>query len=314
MKTEPVRLVLVTGHTFGISAYEGIFSSPAFLEGRLEVPLVIGLEESRASSTVGYRSVGRLASEQGVSFRETADGRLTSLAQEIRECSPDFLLVVGWSALIPKEILAIPSLQEISERSPGCRSSGCIGMHPTVLPQGRGQAPIPWTIIKGLSSSGLSVFFLEEAADSGGLIAQYPLSVHPRETAASLFYRMERAHFQAGYELAPALAERLVLSMAQDEELASKWPKRRPADGLISPEMTFGQMDALIRGLLGPYPRAFIEVDGRRHLIRAISRTGNDGREGGSRLEPNAGGIRMASADGGVELLLWEDGGKGLPY
>ena len=51
----PVRLVLVTGHAFGIRAFEGIFASSAFLDGNVTVSLLIGLDDSRAAATVGYR-------------------------------------------------------------------------------------------------------------------------------------------------------------------------------------------------------------------------------------------------------------------
>lgn len=266
---EAIPLILVSGHKFGARAFEGIFSSDAFLNGRIVVPLMIGLHEAHAPKTVGYQSLGYLASEQGIEYINTTDGRLSSLAGPIRNSQPRYILVIGWSHLISKEILSTPgTIAGAMFTQPG--QFGCIGMHPTSLPQGRGQAPIPWTIIKGLKETALTVFFLEAGADTGPIIAKYDLDVRERETAASLFYRIAHAHFTAGLDLAENLASRQVRSLVQDESTATRWPKRRPEDGEILNTMTCLEIDSLVRALQGPYPRAFIVVDGRRLAVHAV--------------------------------------------
>jgi len=270
----------VTGHAFGVRAFEGILSSRAFLAGQLEVPLAIGLDASRAGATVGYQSLEPLAAEHGLPFLSTSDGRLASLTGRIRDASPTFILVIGWSRLVADEVLAIPA-------------GGCVGMHPTRLPDGRGQAPIPWTIIKGYRQTALTVFLLESDADTGPIIAQYELDLAERETAASLFYRMAHAHFTAGRDLAETLAGRSVRASAQADAAATRWPRRRPQDGQISPSMTGAEIDALVRALLGPYPRAFIVADGRPLPIRGVA----------AAAQGLAGWVRYPCADGVVHLL-----------
>jgi len=233
-ETDPVRLVLITGHTFGTRAFEGIFASSAFLDGKITVGLMVGLDDSRAAATVGYQPLSRLAEEQAVPYIGTSDGRMGSLAGRIRETDPDYLLVIGWSYLVGPDILSIPS-------------AGCIGMHPSPLPVGRGQAPIPWTIIKGLKRTALCVFFLTEAADAGPVIARYELDVRGNETSASLFYRVGHVHFTAGLDLAERMGGRAVTGDVQDDAAVTRWPRRRPADGEISQAMTADEVDALVR-------------------------------------------------------------------
>jgi methionyl-tRNA formyltransferase len=281
----PAPLVLVTGHTFGVRAFEGICSSRAFLDGRIGVPLMIGLDDTRAAGTVGFTSLGRLAAEQGARYISTSDGRLGSLAGQIREARPAYLLVIGWSRLVGEDILSIPS-------------SGCVGMHPTMLPTGRGQAPIPWTIIKGADKTALSVFFLVAEADAGPLIAQYELAIRGGETSASLFYRIAHTHFTAGLELAERIGDGTVSARAQDEAIATRWPKRRPEDGEILDTMTCREITLLVRALLGPYPRAFVWAGGSKISIRrAEPVTGGDGAAAGGER------IRFRCRDGEVYLL-----------
>lgn len=286
---EASRVILVTGHRFGVSAFEGLLSSPAYLEGRIEVPLMIGLDADLAGGTVGYQPIDRLAAGQGVPYLFTTDGRLTSLADTIRGCRPDYVLVIGWSRLVSPEVLAIPE-------------HGCIGMHPTKLPFGRGQAPIPWTIIKGMENTALSVFFLEAAADTGSIIAQYDLAVHPRETAASLFSRIGVTHFTAGFDLGAGIGDRAVTGQPQDPGAATVWGKRRPADGEITAAMTHAQIDALVRALLGPYPRAFVMVEGQRHEIRGVEYVGPC--DGAAADLVAADRVHFTCADAVVSLLL----------
>lgn len=275
--TERTRLALVTTHVFGIRAYEGIFSSDAYLDGLVEVPLMIGIPPDRGSAAVGYASVADLARDQGAECVLTEDGSLSSLVDVLTDCRPHYLLVVGWSRLIHPDVLAVPRTLHGTDPAEEGGRYGCIGMHPTKLPTGRGQAPIPWTIIKGLRSTALSVFFLEPEADTGPLIAQYDLPVRERESSASLFYRLASTHFAAGTELAGQLARRRVPSRVQVADRATRWPKRRPADGLISHNMRFAEIERLVRGLLGPYPRAFVPIDGIDYPIAAAQFVDNSG-------------------------------------
>jgi methionyl-tRNA formyltransferase len=301
-----VPLVLVTGHTFGVRAFEGIFSSRAFLDHRIGVPLMIGLDDSQAGRTVGYASPGRLAAEQGVRYISTSDGRLSSLAGQIRQARPAYILVIGWSHLVGEDILSLPS----AAAAPGSPAggpgwSGCIGMHPTMLPVGRGQAPIPWSIIKGCARTALSVFFLVAEADAGPVIAQYELDIRNGETSASLFYRIAHAHFTAGLELAERLGDGSISARAQDDAIATRWPKRRPKDGEIRPTMTCREVSLLVRALLGPYPRAFIWRAGEKVEIRGVEPAagGESPAIGGGAAADDGRRIRFRCRDGEVYLL-----------
>jgi methionyl-tRNA formyltransferase len=274
--SEPVRLVLVTGHVFGCRAFEGLFSSAAYLDGRIEPVLMIGLDDSRSAATVGYQSLDQLAASAGVPYVGTSDGRLGSLAARIRAARPAYILVIGWSYLVGDDILALAE-------------HGGIGMHPTRLPSGRGQAPIPWTIIKGCSRTALSVFRLSAVADAGPVIAQYDLEIRDRETSASLFSRVGHTHFTAGRDLGELLGKGgVVPAIAQDESLATRWPRRRPRDGALLPGMSREELDRLVRAQLGPYPRAFLPGP---VFVRAVSLGARDG------------WVRFPCRDGEVWLL-----------
>jgi methionyl-tRNA formyltransferase len=168
----------------------------------------------------------------------------------------DWLFIIGWSQIARKTILETPHI-------------GAIGIHPTLLPRGRGRAAIPWAILKGLEKTGVTMFRLDEGVDTGDIIAQEVLPIAANETATTLYERVRSAH-QALIEQAwPSLLSGTVRFQPQDGSAATQWPGRTPADGLIHPEMDCQTVDRLVRATTHPYPGAFIDFHGKRYRIWA---------------------------------------------
>jgi methionyl-tRNA formyltransferase len=240
----------------------GILQSDQHLNGHVEVPLVIGLSRSKSGKTVGYRDLACLAREYDLPHVSTEDGRLVSQIELIKAVSPTYILVIGWSSLVSSEVLQLPKGQP-KVVAPILGYKGAIGMHPTALPIGRGQAPIPWTIINGLEESALSVFFLADQADAGDIVAQYLVTVRPNETSATLFSRFSSLHYLAGQRLAEQIAGLRLCPKPQELSRGSRWPRRNPGDSRLSSTMTIQEAKRLVRAQMGPYPRAFIEDCGK---------------------------------------------------
>src|SRR5262249_61101263 len=107
----------------------------------------------------------------------TGDEGETHLAWT-RTLEPHLGIVVGVSQLLPPAFLELPQ-------------KGFIGMHPTMLPQGRGRAPIPWAIIKGLKQTGVTLFYADKGADTGDILAQAAVPVRDDDTASTLGARTD---------------------------------------------------------------------------------------------------------------------------
>ena len=67
---------------------------------------------------------------------------------------------------------------------------GIINLHPSLLPDLRGAAPVNWAIIRGYKKTGLSTFIINEKVDFGNILMQKTITIHPNETAGELFKRM----------------------------------------------------------------------------------------------------------------------------
>ena len=71
------------------------------------------------------------------------------LINKLKSLNLDFICVVAYGKLLPKEILDIPKY-------------GCINVHGSLLPKYRGSAPIQWSIINGEEYVGVTTMFMDK--------------------------------------------------------------------------------------------------------------------------------------------------------
>jgi len=166
----------------------------------------------------------------------------------------DWLFIIGWSQIAGSEIIFAPK-------------RGAIGAHPTLLPQGRGRAAIPWAILKGLTKTGVTFFKMDENVDQGPILAQLEIAINENEDAGSLYEKVNKGHEVLIEEIFISLKNDTVRPIAQDESKATYWPGRTPADGELFPEMATDDVDRIVRATTRPYPGAFIIYEGTKIII-----------------------------------------------
>jgi methionyl-tRNA formyltransferase len=233
-----VKFGFVTCVHLGLECMEEIYS----LGGTLD--LVITLPDDRYPKKSGRAWPGAFCREFGIPLVHVANINDAVAIEAVRAHEIDWLYVIGWSQIVHSEALAAPR-------------RGAVGMHPTLLPVGRGRAPIPWAILLGLDETGVTMFQLDEGVDTGPIIAQERLPIAPEETATTLYRRVAHAHRSLIGRAHPRIADDAIVPIPQDESRASVWPGRRPEDGRIAPSMTRAEVDRLVRATTRPYPGAF---------------------------------------------------------
>ena len=101
----------------------------------------------------------------------------TEFKDAIKELKPDLVCVVSYGVILPKSFLKIPEL-------------GCINVHPSMLPNYRGPAPIQWAVLNGDEKTGVTIMYLDEGMDSGDIIKQEEVIIDPDETTGDLWNRL----------------------------------------------------------------------------------------------------------------------------
>jgi methionyl-tRNA formyltransferase len=172
----------------------------------------------------------------------------------MRALAPDLIVVVGWTRLLGREILAIPR-------------RGCVGFHASLLPNGRGRAPVNWAILRGETVTGNTFMYLAPEADSGDIIDQRSIAIGPEDTCATIYARVA----QTGAEMLAQHLDGLLSGTAprrpQGKGTGPLLPKRTPDMGITDWNRPARAVHDWIRALTHPYPGAFALWDGNKLFL-----------------------------------------------
>jgi len=182
---------------------------------------------------------------------ETPAGALTALAAAQR---PDLILSVFYRELLPEAVLQAARL-------------AALNLHPSLLPAYRGRAPINWVLVNGERLTGVTLHHMTRRADAGDIVGQRELAVGARETALTLYRRIESAGTALLAELLPLVAAGAAPRRPQDHARATTFGRRRPEDGCIDWRWPAERIDRLVRAVAPPWPGAFFDAGGTRVFI-----------------------------------------------
>ncbi|MCE2484459.1 MAG: methionyl-tRNA formyltransferase [Desulfurellaceae bacterium] len=133
---------------------------------------------------------------------------------------------------------------------------GSICFHPSLLPKYRGRSAMNWALINGETTTGLTLFWVDEGIDTGPILLQKEVAVDPDDTTGTLYFNKI---FSLGVD---AIAESVDLIRAgnpprlvQDESLANYDPPCADEHGQIDWSKPAQQIYNQIRGC-DPQPGA----------------------------------------------------------
>lgn len=282
-----MRFGFVTCVKLGLACMEEIYK----IGGKLN--LAITLKDDLAQKKSGRVYIDEFCGKNMIPLVKIKHINDEIAINAIKEHEIDWLFIIGWSQIAGPEVLKAPK-------------KGCLGMHPTLLPEGRGRAAIPWAILKGLDKTGVTLFKLDENVDTGPIIAQEVVIIEPRETASTLYDKIMKAHASLISRVWNELVNNSIKLIPQDESKATYWPGRKPEDGIILPNMTTEEVDRLVRAVTHPYPGAFKKSGNVYYVIWAgIPHTGKMIYE--EILKDNKGHLWFKTADGYFEATEWEE-------
>ena len=172
----------------------------------------------------------------------------------IRGISPDFIFICGWRQMLGESLLMIPT-------------KGAIGFHPTLLPKGRGPAPIINSILNGFSESGITMFYLTSKVDSGDIIGQGKFIIEKDDTAELVYGKVTKCGQDLIDKYLPLLARDKAPRIPQIEGEAIYFEPRKLKDNEIFAADSVEQAYAKIRALSWPYKGAYIRRNGKKIII-----------------------------------------------
>jgi methionyl-tRNA formyltransferase len=212
---------------------------------------VVGICTSRSSGlNADYVDLSNLSDKYQIPLLNTDDINSPSALDWVKSKSPDIAFCFGWSRLLKKHFLEIPSL-------------GVIGYHPSELPMNRGRHPLIWALVLGIKKTGSTFFFMDEGADSGDILSQREVIILDADDARSLYNKIISIGLDQLREFMPMLIDGTCVRRKQNLSTSNTWRKRGVQDGAIDWRMSATSIHNLVRALTKPYIGAHFIVDGR---------------------------------------------------
>lgn len=235
-----MKMAFATCVQLGLSCIEEIYRTG----GKLD--LLITLKDEKAKNKSGRIYLDDIANENDVPLLKINNINDNEVIEALREHQINWLFIIGWSQIAKKELLETPKF-------------GCIGMHPTLLPIGRGRAAIPWAILKGVKETGVTMFKLDEGVDTGEIIGQGVIELDEKIAATDLYRKVDDMHVTLISKYWNDIVNNNITLTRQNEADATEWSGRKPEDGEIFNSMTMDETDKLVRAVTHPYPGAFFK-------------------------------------------------------
>lgn len=210
--------------------------------------------------------------------------RPAAAAADLAALAPDLAVAVAYGRFLPPELLAVPAL-------------GSLNVHFSLLPKYRGAAPVQWSLVRGESRTGVTVFWIEGGFDTGPVFLQRGLDVGSDEDAGSLFARQSALGLEALAEALDEAAAGRVRRRPQTGE-PSLAPRLKKEDGRLSFSRPARDLHNLVRGLR-LWPTAYLELaaPAPRHVRVLKTALGEPAADGGN---PRPGAIVRVERGGGI--------------
>jgi methionyl-tRNA formyltransferase len=199
-----VRIAFAGTPDAAVPTLQALINSPheiAFVITRPDAPKGRGQELTPSP-------VAQLAATNGLPIIKTSD--LSQVVNQVADL--DVVVVVAFGGLVPKNLLDVPKF-------------GWINVHFSLLPHWRGAAPVQHAIMAGDDVTGITTFRIEEALDSGPVLAYITTSIGNNETAGQLLDRLSIEGAQLALATLQGLANNSIHPLAQPLDGVSYAPK-----------------------------------------------------------------------------------------
>lgn len=269
-----------------------------FSEKALKKLIEIGVKiegiitKNESSFNSDYKDLSKTAVKNNIPYLYTNDINTSQVKSWIIKKNPEIIFCFGWSQLIKKEILNIPS-------------KGIVGYHPAKIPENRGRHPLIWAILLGLRETASTFFIMDEGADSGNIISQRPFRIFYEDYAQDVYNRMTKTAIAQMEEFIPNLLSGDLEVKPQVLSTGNIWRKRGIEDGKIDFRMSSINIYNLVRALSKPYVGAHILYDNKEIKIwKTVPENFETiNIEPGKVLEINGSKIKVKTGDSAIWLI-----------
>lgn len=184
---------------------------------------------------------------------------------ELVRLHPDVGVVVAYGHILTPEVLAVPRHM--------------VNVHPSLLPELRGAAPIEWAILNGLEKTGVTIMQMEAGLDSGPILHQLPHYLSPDVTGGELSDHLAEMGAQALIETLAMMEGEALKPVPQHHDHATYAPKITRETAHLAWQRDAAALRRVILAL-DPKPGAWTTLDGHEVKLYGAAPAAGQGAAG----------------------------------
>ncbi|MGL4451555.1 MAG: methionyl-tRNA formyltransferase [Sarcina sp.] len=156
--------------------------------------------------------VKELALEHNIEVFQPISLRKEPEAVEVlKALEPDFIIVVAFGQILPKEVLDIPKY-------------ACINLHGSLLPKYRGAAPIQWSVINGEKVAGNTTMLMDVGLDTGDMLLTNEVEITRFMTSEDLYEKLKISGAELLVETINKMVKGEITPIKQNDEESTYAP------------------------------------------------------------------------------------------
>ena len=245
------QILLMGTGGFSLPPFQALLESDHDIRAVYTQPERIGRGHHRHFNPVKF-----LAEENNIPVRQPKRVNEPEVLDQLRSFDADLFIVAAYGQLLKPELLAIPRL-------------GAFNLHASLLPRHRGAAPVQYSIWKGDRETGVTIFEIQPALDSGPIAGCVKTRIGPKETSGELMQRLANLSVPLTLDVVNQLEAGRAVLKSQDERLATLAPKIRKEEGTIDWSRSAEEITCHVRAMQ-PWPKAGSCLRSRGTSLRCL--------------------------------------------
>lgn len=225
------------------------FALKALMRPEIEIVWVItGTDQKigRNHSNLQPNPVATFASEHQLPLLKT--DAINHDLEKVSASEVEYIITCSFGQFLSEKVLSWPKVLPIN-------------IHTSLLPKGRGGAPIHWAIIEQEAISGISIMKMINEMDAGDIFYQAQIALQTKETMDSLYEKYCKWIENNFFDVFLKYVVTNPKPIKQDETQVTFWKNIQKADRYINWGQSITTIDALIRGLFSKPMAATIYKD-----------------------------------------------------
>lgn len=284
-----MKVVFYGTPDFAVPALTRLFESPHRV-----VAVVTQPDRPRGrGQRIAASPVKQVAADRGARILQPERLADDAFLSTLSALESDLAIVAAYGRMLPDAVLDAPRL-------------GTINIHPSLLPEYRGAAPVQRAIIAGETETGVTIMRLVREMDAGPMFASRTRAISADETSDIVEGDLARLGADLLLDVVRALDTGRATERAQDHAAATFAPRLTRADGAIDWHAPATAVHDLVRGL-HPWPHAAGVLEGTRFLIHrtaVAAPTQPAPAAPGTIIEASGDRLLVATGGGGAVAIL----------